>query len=777
MDSRWEWQGMAMPYQGRKTRKPALEALEARWNPSAIHLAPAVRIPTAVAVNLGATGGATTRGTIQSSEVDFFLISPKWTATYDVRVSPVAGSALDPVTAIYTSKGQRIALNDNEGPGSRASLLGVPLSAGQSYYVAVTNQRAERGGYTLAVQAKLADDSCENNDALSSATSLGAVSAPLTVDNLVMADAADWYSFSLAQANAGAMARLDTNAGNGTLIFELYGSTGSRISLASAGGIQTLDLSRQGAGQYFLKVSGSRGGWNSNYSLRLDPGQVSSPPGATPPSNPPAVPTPPSVAPAPSTPPAGSTPPSATPSPGNPSVSVPPTVTPLPGTDLPVVSEPDPPGPTVPGNWTILVYMTAGNLASFAQSDVNELEILASTLPAGSRIGLFWDQWDQQPIATGGGSQAPWGSAGRAVVASDAASSAISTNFELLGERNSGDRETLSSFLSWGRQTLPAARTALVLWNHGSGLGGSNYDSESSDHLTIAETAGAIASQNGWRPDILAYDACLMAMAENAYGLRQSANYLVASQESVEGAGFPYAQSFAALATPNAAVADVVAGMVGAYSTATTGSTEATLSAIRLQGMDALATALLSFTTQAAQGNATDLAAFRRILTTGAVGMYTEASYRDLRSFMVSLGREDSVSASIRTAAGRVVSCLDAAIEAKTADYRSSGGLSIYMPRTPAEEISDFMDHSAFIQATEWTGFVNQVIGRQRGAPLGGVALDPTAAGAPGRGTKKGLVPSQASSNTTPSTIRTDMAFLAWLLADEASKARPSGRR
>jgi len=769
---------MAMPHLGRKTRKPALEALEARWNPSAVHLAPAVRIPTAVAVNLGATGGATTRGTIQSSEVDFFLVSPKWTATYDVRVSPVASSALDPVTAIYTSKGQRIALNDNEGPGSRASLLSVPLSAGQSYYVAVTNRRAERGGYTLAVQAKLADDSRENNDALSSATSLGAVSAPLTVDNLVMADAADWYSFSLAQAGAGAMARLDTNAGNGALIFELYGSTGSRISLASPGGVQTLDLSRQGAGQYFLKVSGSRGGWNPNYSLRLDPGQVSPPPGGpTQPSNPPPSPTPPSVTPAPSTPASGSTPPPAAPYPGNPSVPATPPMAPLPGTGLPVVPAPDPTGPTVPGNWTILVYMTAGNLASFAQSDVNELETLASTLPAGSRIGLFWDQWDQQPIATGGGSQAPWGTAGRAVVTADASSSAITTSFDLLGERNTGDRTTLSSFLSWGRQTLPAARTALVLWNHGSGLGGSNYDSESSDHLTIAETAAAIAEQNGWRPDILAYDACLMAMAENAYGLRQSANYLVASQESVEGAGFPYAQSFATLATPNAAVADVVGGMVGAYSTATTGSTEATLSAIRLQGMDALATALLSFTTQAAQGNATDLASFRRILATGAIGMYTEASYRDLRSFMVSLGREDSVSASIRTAADRVVTCLDAAIEAKTADYRNSGGLSIYLPRTPAEEISDFMDHSAFIQATDWGGFVNQVIGRQRGAPLGGVALDPTAAGAPGRGTKKGLVSPQASANSLPSTNRTDMAFLAWLLADEASKARASGRR
>lgn len=718
-----------MPSLRRKNWRPFLEALEARWTPSANQLAPSVRVPAAVVINLGATGGSTIRGSIQSREVDYFLLKPKWTATYDVRVTPKANIALDPVTAIYTSAGQRIALNDNEGPGTKASLTTVNLTAGQNYYVAVTNQKLERGAYSLSVQAKLSDDSHDENDSMAAAADLGLISAPKALENLAMADSADWYRFSLSNANANAIARLETNGADGRLLFELYGGNGKRVALATSGNTQTLDLSKQGAGNYFLKVSGYRGGWNPSYSLQVDP--------ATPPPPPP--------------PPAP-----------------------------PVDESVDQP----PGNWTVLVYMTAGNLADFAQADVNELESLVSTLPAGSRVGLFWDQWDNSPIATGNGAQEPWGSAGRAIVAADAGSSAVATSFEILGERNSGDSDTLASFLSWGRQALPAAHTALVLWNHGSGLGGSNYDSESADHLTIPETAAAISAQGGWHPDILAYDACLMAMTENAFGLRRSADYLVASQESVDGTGFPYAQVFSSLADANAQAADVVRGMIGSYGTATAESTEATLSAIRLKEMDAVAASLAAFTAEAAKASATDLAVIRRCLTAGPAPMYTEAAYRDLRSFLQSVSREESVSAPIRQSADQAIASLDAAIAAKTADYRNSGGLSIYLPRTPMEEIADFLDHEAFAQATDWAGFVNQVIGRSRTAPLGGVALDPNAGA--GRGTRRG--PETLSNETggaTPevpapvlngSAFSADMAILAWILADEAVRAKAGSR-
>ena len=673
-----------------------IELLEARCTPTASQLAPLVRIPSSAGINLNVNGSALVRGSIASSEVDYFMIVPRWTATYEIRANPAAGANLDPVAALYNFRGQRLALNDNATPAVKGSLLTVSMVAGQAYYVGVTNQKFDRGAYSISVQARLPDDVYDanniSNNTLAAASVLGDLVGVRSINGLTMADNSDWYKINIVQPfNRGASARLTTNAAQGRLIFELYGSSGASISTASGSdNMQSIDLSRLAAGSYFLKISGVRGSINPDYSLRLDAGLAPPPP--------PVVP-------------------------------------------LPEAPPPTPAGST--GSWTVLVYMTSGDLADFSNADINELETLAAGLPTGVRIGVFWDQWNQAPMATGNGTQTAWGSSGQALIVPDSNPNVVATRFDILGERNSGDPATLTSFLSWGRQVAPAEHTAIVLWNHGSGLGGSNYDSESGDHLTIMEATAAIATQGGWKPDILAYDACMMAMTENAYGLRQSANFLVASQENVDGSGFPYAQAFASLADSNILPAEVVRSMVAAYGSATAGSTESTMAGIRLSGMDALASALLAFTTQAAQSTATDLAVMRRILTASNVGMYTENAYRDLRGFMKELVSTDGASAELKSMARQVMTALENTIEARTTDSRTSGGLSIYLPRNPAEELADFQNHADFMTATGWAGFVNQIIGRSRNAPLGGAERDPGAGAGAGRSRTRGFDPKQ----------------------------------
>lgn len=721
-----------------------IELLEARCTPTASQLAPVVRIPSSAVINLNNSGSALVRGSIASSEVDYFMIVPRWTATYEIRANQAVGAKLDPVAALYNYRGQRLALNDNATPLVKGSFLNVNMVAGQAYYVGVTNHRVDRGAYSVAVQARLPDDVYDGNNStnntLATASVLGDLIGVRSITGLSMADNSDWYKINIVQPfNRGASARMTTNSSQGRLVFDLCDPSGKSLSSASGSdNLQSIDLSNLSAGSYFLHISGLRGAINPDYSLRLDAGLTLPPP-------PPVIPSP----------------------------------------EVPSVT---PPGST--GTWTILVYMTAGDLADFSNADINELELLAASLPAGVRIGVFWDQWDQAPMATGGGLQTAWGSAGKALIVADSNPNVVATPFEILGERNSGDPATLTSFLSWGRQVAPADHTALVLWNHGSGLGGSNYDSESGDHLTILEATAAIATQGGWKPDILAYDACMMAMAENAYGLRQSADYLVASQESVDGAGYPYAQAFASLANADVSPADVVRSMVGAYGTATSGSTESTMSGIRLSGMDALASALLAFTSQAAQATATDLAVMRSILTASNVGMFTENAYRDLRGFMNQIANADGVSADLKSMARQVVTALENTIEARTADARTSGGLSIYLPRNPAEELLDFQDHPGFMMATGWSGFVNQIIGRSRNAPLGGAERDPGAGS--GRSRTRGVeskpatliytspvfAPSTAwvapaQQATTPLPLvqtnrsASDWAFIALMLADD----------
>jgi hypothetical protein len=45
-----------------------------------------------------------------------------------------------------------------------------------------------------------------------------------------------------------------------------------------------------------------------------------------------------------------------------------------------------------------------------------------------------------------------------------------------LGQRNMGDRGTLSDFIKWGVLEFPAKKYAIILWDHGGGLNGFGKD-------------------------------------------------------------------------------------------------------------------------------------------------------------------------------------------------------------------------------------------------------------------------------------------------------------
>lgn len=107
-------------------------------------------------------------------------------------------------------------------------------------------------------------------------------------------------------------------------------------------------------------------------------------------------------------------------------------------------------------------------------------------------------------------------------------------NYWTKDELNMGNSQTLIDFVTWARTNYPAQHYALILHDHGSGLGGGMWDDTSSgDHLTVSEigTALASATNNGTNEiDVLYMDACLMGMIEDAYQVRDYVNYYVASQ-------------------------------------------------------------------------------------------------------------------------------------------------------------------------------------------------------------------------------------------------------
>lgn len=123
---------------------------------------------------------------------------------------------------------------------------------------------------------------------------------------------------------------------------------------------------------------------------------------------------------------------------------------------------------------------------------------------------------------------------------------------EELGEVDMGDYKELIKFAEWGVKNYPAEKYFLIVWNHGNGWvkseispaeRGISFDFESGNNISISQLAVALAEINkitGKKIDVFGMDACLMQMMEVLYEIKDYAGYVVASEETVPGNGWPY---------------------------------------------------------------------------------------------------------------------------------------------------------------------------------------------------------------------------------------------
>ncbi len=138
-----------------------------------------------------------------------------------------------------------------------------------------------------------------------------------------------------------------------------------------------------------------------------------------------------------------------------------------------------------------------------------------------------------------------------------------------LGEKNMGDGNVLLDFVKWAKSAYPANHYMLIIWDHGQGwrfmtayeLDGSSkhvrmaynrsatqpayksvsLDETDSDELYNREIQDVLTPLlKSQKLDILAFDACLMAMVESGYAFRDIANYMVASEELEPPTGWNY---------------------------------------------------------------------------------------------------------------------------------------------------------------------------------------------------------------------------------------------
>jgi hypothetical protein len=114
------------------------------------------------------------------------------------------------------------------------------------------------------------------------------------------------------------------------------------------------------------------------------------------------------------------------------------------------------------------------------------------------------------------------------------------TTVETYGEMDTGDPATLSFWIDRATTLWPSTYFGLSLWDHGFGWQFICSDDTSESKIDMPELESAI-SDAGDMIDVLAFDACNMAMAEVAYAvsLTDLVQYMVASEEYGPGDGLP----------------------------------------------------------------------------------------------------------------------------------------------------------------------------------------------------------------------------------------------
>lgn len=224
--------------------------------------------------------------------------------------------------------------------------------------------------------------------------------------------------------------------------------------------------------------------------------------------------------------------------------------------------------------WTFLVYMAGDNsLSAAGDMDLAEMRMIGST--ADVNVVAEFDNEGNQGT-------------NRYLIKKSG-----SDLVEKLGETDSGSPEVLNDFISWSVDSYPADHYTLVLWNHGGGWEPGEMDkiargvkakgysireagqvagsrlkktlftttlkkifSENSAHarviccddgsghsldtIELGKILEKTKKKMGKSLDILGMDACLMSNLEVAYQAAPYVDYIVSSEETEPGEGWPY---------------------------------------------------------------------------------------------------------------------------------------------------------------------------------------------------------------------------------------------
>lgn len=272
---------------------------------------------------------------------------------------------------------------------------------------------------------------------------------------------------------------------------------------------------------------------------------------------------------------------------------------------------------------------------------------------------------------------------------------------ETIGKIDTGDYKEMVKFVKWASEKYPAEHYLLDIWNHGAGwkksqkntiFKGISYDDGSGNHITtpqLGEAMRQIKAILGQNLDVLGMDACLMQMMEVGYEVKDTVNYIAASEETEPGNGWPYDLVLGPLVEkPTMTPADLAILTVQAYQKAyASGREDTTQSAVDCSKFDAVCAKLDAFST-AMLAKLSDKAVVAGLKkSAAAVQVYAYDDNCDLVHFC-QLVKANVKDEAINKAADELIAVVVSApsklvlSEVKTGmNVKNSNGLAIYLPK------------------------------------------------------------------------------------------------
>ena len=191
--------------------------------------------------------------------------------------------------------------------------------------------------------------------------------------------------------------------------------------------------------------------------------------------------------------------------------------------------------------WTILNYAAADNNLVSIIDNVIDLESIGSDENINFLVQLDIGRGDFPDKNVASGAKRYY------LNQSDDLNQISSPVLQDLGKINMSDPNVLADFVTWGIKNYPAENYMVFISSHGKFWTGVIDDSSLGSRMSIPEMRNAFEKaekETGESIDLICFDACYMATVEVANELSEIADFMVASQNVIHSAGFPYSLIF-----------------------------------------------------------------------------------------------------------------------------------------------------------------------------------------------------------------------------------------